>query len=315
MSLNIFLTKVKFNFFLFFFVFCLFSSAFASDINASLSCSPNTAEVGDVVNLILEVSVPRGLGIDIDEDIKLEEDLEILNKKEPYSYEKDGKKIFVYQFEIVSWSVGEKVIGPIKINASSGATFNSSKTVLKINTVLDKDSKQIKDIKKNIDIKYPFYFWIVLFIAFLLFILFIIWLIQFIKVGNLNKKNANRNKTPEEIAEEALAKLSEIKLDNKENIKQYYTLLTEILKKYIEARYSVETMDQTTSELYKLLRDTDSLREHASDIKAVMSKCDMVKFACFIPDTFEEDLNDTKNIYKNIKYEEKEEEIKKEDKK
>lgn len=310
------LKKIKFNIIVYFLVlFVSFSSVFASDINALLSCSPNSAEVGDVVNLILEVSVPRGVGIDIDEDFKLEEDLEILNKKEPYSYEKDGKKIFVYQFEIVSWSVGKKVIGPIKINASSGATFNSSKTVLTINTVLDKDSKQIKDIKKNIDIKYPFYFWIVLLVAFLLFILLIIWLIQLIKVGNLNKKNVNRNKTPEEIAEEALAKLSEIKLDSKENIKQYYTLLTEILKKYIDARYSVETMDQTTSELYKLLRDTDSLREHASDIKAVMSKCDMVKFACFIPDSFEEDLNDTKNIYKNIKYEEKEEETKKEDKK
>ena len=313
MSLNIFLTKVKFNIFLFFFVFCLFLSAFASDINVQLSCSPNTAEVGDVVNLILEVSVPKGIGIDVDEDFKLDEDLEVLNKKEPYSYEKDGKKVFVYQFEIVSWTVGKKVIGPIKINASSGVTFNSSKTELTINTVLDKDSKQIKDIKKNINITYPFYFWIVIFIFIFLFALLIVYLFNFIKSGALNTKYAERNKTPEEIAEEALAKLSEIKLDNKENIKQYYTLLTEILKKYIEARYSLETMDQTTSELYKLLRDTDSLREHASDIKAVMSKCDMVKFACFIPDSFEEDLNDTKNIYKNIKYEEKEEETKKEE--
>ena len=192
MSLNNFLKKIKFSFFLFLFAFCLFSSVFASDINALLSCSPDSAEVGDVVNLILEVSVPKGIGIDVDEDFKLEKDLEILNKKEPYSYEKNGKKVFVYQFEIVSWSVGKKVIGPIKINASSGATFNSSKTELTVNTVLDKDAKDIKDIKKNIVINYPFYFWIVLLVAFLLFILLIIWLIQLIKVGNLNKKNARK---------------------------------------------------------------------------------------------------------------------------
>lgn len=308
--------KIKFNIIVYFLVlFVSFSSAFASDINALLSCSPNTAEVGDVVNLILEISVPKGVGIDIDEDFKLEKDLEILNKKEPYSYEKDGKKVFVYQFEIVSWSVGKKVIGPIKITSSSGMSFNSSKAELTINTVLEKDSKEIKDIKNNIDIKYPFYFWVILIVGILLFVLLVIYLVKFIKVRALNKKNAERNKTPEEIAEESLAKLSEIKLDNSENIKQYYTILTDVLKRYIEARYSVETMDQTTSELYKLLRDKDSLKEHASDIKAVMSKCDMVKFACFIPDTFEEDLNDTKNIYKNIKYEEKEEEVKKEDEK
>jgi hypothetical protein len=307
--------KIKFNILLCFLFISLFSFAFASDINALLSCSPNTAEVGDVVNLILEVSVPKGVGIDVEEDFELEQDLEILNKKEPYSYEKDGKKVFVYQFEIVSWSVGKKVIGPIKINASSGMSFNSSKAELNVNTVLDKDSKDIKDIKNNIEIRYPFYFWVILFIGILLLVLSILWLINSIKNNVLNKKNSERNKTPEEIAEEALAKISEIKLDSKENIKQYYTLLTEILKRYIEARYSVETMDQTTTELYKLLRDKDSLKMHASDIKAIMSKCDMVKFACFIPDSFEEDLNDTKNIYKNIKYEEKEEEIKKEDKK
>ena len=310
------LKKIKFII-LFAFLLVSFSSAFASDINALLSCSPNTAEVGDVVNLILEVSVPKGIGIDIEEDFKLEKDLEILNKKEPYSYEKDGKKVFVYQFEIVSWSVGKKVIGPIKINSSSGTSFNSSKAELTVNTVLEKDSKEIKDIKNNIDIRYPFYFWIIFLVGILLFVFLIIYLIKLIKNRALNKKKDNRNKTPEEIAEEALAKLSEIKLDNSENIKQYYTVLTEVLKRYIEARYSVETMDQTTSELYRLLRDTDSLKEHASDIKAVMSRCDMVKFECFIPDTFEEDLNDTKNIYKNIKYEEKEneEEVKKEDKK
>lgn len=309
------LKKIKFNILVCFLFISLSSFAFASDINALLSCSPNTAEVGDVVNLILEVSVPKGVGIDVEEDFELEQDLEILNKKEPYSYDKDGKKVFVYQFEIVSWSVGKKVIGPIKINASSGMSFNSSKAELNVNSVLDKDAKDIKDIKNNIEIKYPFYFWIILFICILLFVLSILWMIKSITNNALNKKYAEKNKTPEEIAEESLAKLSEIKLDSKENIKQYYTLLTEILKRYIEARYSVETMDQTTSELYKLLRDKDNLKDHASDIKAIMSKCDMVKFACFIPDSFEEDLNDTKNIYKHIKYEEKEDEIKKEEKK
>ena len=136
-------------------------------------------------------------------------------------------------------------------------SFNSSKAELNVNSVLDKDAKDIKDIKNNIEIKYPFYFWIILFICILLFVLSILWMIKSITNNALNKKYAEKNKTPEEIAEESLAKLSEIKLDSKENIKQYYTLLTEILKRYIEARYSVETMDQTTSELYKLLRDKD----------------------------------------------------------
>ena len=171
------LKKIKFNILVCFLFISLSSFAFASDINALLSCSPNTAEVGDVVNLILEVSVPKGVGIDVEEDFELEQDLEILNKKEPYSYDKDGKKVFVYQFEIVSWSVGKKVIGPIKINASSGMSFNSSKAELNVNSVLDKDAKDIKDIKNNIEIKYPFYFWIILFICILLFVLSILWMI------------------------------------------------------------------------------------------------------------------------------------------
>ena len=87
------LKKIKFNILVCFLFISLSSFAFASDINALLSCSPNTAEVGDVVNLILEVSVPKGVGLDVEEDFELEQDLEILNKKEPYSYvKKMGKK-------------------------------------------------------------------------------------------------------------------------------------------------------------------------------------------------------------------------------
>lgn len=83
----------------------------------------------------------------------------------------------------------------------------------------------------------------------------------------------------------ALQRLDEIERMNlleKGEIKTYYTLVVDTLRKYIEKRYEVLAMDQTSDEiLWALRRGSVDI----GDIEPVLREADLVKFAKHRPET------------------------------
>ncbi len=88
-----------------------------------------------------------------------------------------------------------------------------------------------------------------------------------------------------EVALEALAKLKEDDLLGRGEFINYYLQLTEIAKGYLEGRFGVEALDQTTDEIRStLLRDPDKIKPlTAEDVVTFLERCDLVKFARFQP--------------------------------
>lgn len=86
------------------------------------------------------------------------------------------------------------------------------------------------------------------------------------------------------IALRELEKLEAEKLWQKNHVKQYHTRLTEILRVYIEGRFEVHAMEQTTDEIMENLRTIPviepSLREQ---VQIILSLADLVKFAKYKP--------------------------------
>src|SRR5690606_8174161 len=85
---------------------------------------------------------------------------------------------------------------------------------------------------------------------------------------------------PHELALEQLALLSAQKLWQNGKTKAYYSELTNILREYIEARFGVTAMEQTTEEIImamKRLPDFDT--EKINAIRRVLFLADLVKFA------------------------------------
>ncbi len=287
----------------------LFSGAvFSMERKAVLSCSPSSVEIGDSVNLILEVSVPDGETVTPDDSFDAS-DLEITGKKRPVYSSRNGVSTSVYQFEAIVWSVGKKSIGPVKVSLPSGAVIESNVVSLEVKSVLGENDAEINDIKKNADVALPPLFWILLLAGIALLAALVILVVRLVR--NRGGKGAvDVVLTPEEEAENALKRLSEGGLFEKGMVKEYYSALAEILKKYIDVRYDLSALDSTTAELYRLLRDDSGLKEHSLALKELLSKCDMVKFACFLPDTSKEDLEAAKDIYGKIRVAPEEEEKK-----
>lgn len=93
---------------------------------------------------------------------------------------------------------------------------------------------------------------------------------------------------PHVIAFRELEKLREEKLWQKGETKKYYSRLTEILRKYIEDRFGVDSLEMTTSEtLDALVKSGFKKDESYNKLKSVLNGADLVKFAKYRPEPTE----------------------------
>jgi hypothetical protein len=86
------------------------------------------------------------------------------------------------------------------------------------------------------------------------------------------------------IAFRELEKLKDEKLWEKGEIKKYYTKLTEILRQYLENRFSVFSLELTTAETLETLLKTGFKKDGSfKNLKTVLTGADLVKFAKYTP--------------------------------
>lgn len=106
-----------------------------------------------------------------------------------------------------------------------------------------------------------------------------------------------RNRTIEEVEvaeppipahELAYQRLRELELSNYiENgqIERYFTVLSQILREYIEKRFSVKAQEMTTQEfMAQALNSVAMNGDHQDLLRAFMYKADLVKYAQYVPD-------------------------------
>ena len=93
--------------------------------------------------------------------------------------------------------------------------------------------------------------------------------------------------------QKAMREIEQIKADKmvtSENQKEYYTKLTETLRKYIEERYGFNAMEMTSSEIIdRLMSDGD--QQSLDELRQLFTTADLVKFAKYSTMINENDAN------------------------
>jgi hypothetical protein len=88
------------------------------------------------------------------------------------------------------------------------------------------------------------------------------------------------------IALEELAALKEKRLWQQGLIKQYYSEVTEVIRRYLENRYRLAALEQTTDEIMEGLKRTNFVPEGVPpQVETMLRRADLVKFAKHQPDT------------------------------
>ncbi|MDE5571608.1 MAG: BatD family protein [Prevotella sp.] len=93
--------------------------------------------------------------------------------------------------------------------------------------------------------------------------------------------------------QKAMKEIEQIKADkmvSSENQKEYYTKLTDTLRKYIEERYGFSAMEMTSSEIIERLTASDD-QQSLDELRRLFMTADLVKFARYSTLINENDAN------------------------
>ena len=102
--------------------------------------------------------------------------------------------------------------------------------------------------------------------------------------------------TPHQQAMKEIEEIKEEKLELKrEDPKEYYTRLTEAIRKYIKERFYFNAMEMTSQEIIDRLTEMND-KEALADLSVLFRTADLVKFAKHAPELNENDANLVKAV-------------------
>ncbi|HAW09417.1 MAG TPA: hypothetical protein DCW42_09725 [Bacteroidetes bacterium] len=266
-------------------------SIFAQSIAPEAMLNQNEGLIGDQVNLNLSVKIPKNYTIEFPKIPDSLGKLLFINISKIDTTKQDDSLYLQQNITLTSFDTGTYEIPPFffilkKIEDTLTYPLSTNRLFLKYTSVAIDTAKPIKDIKPPFQVPASFwdYFW---------YIFIPILIIGICYFGYKYYKNHKKKpvlkpaydpKIPAHIqALNDLKQLDEQKLWQKGKFKEYHSELSEILRLYIERRYSFPALEETTSEILEeidLNISGDSLKQ---SLKKILELADLVKFAKYIP--------------------------------
>ena len=265
----------------------------AQEIRVSARLDSTQILIGDQVNVTLEVQKPAGIAVQFPETAEnLSEYIELL-KSAPIDTLIEGNVVRMTQNLLVtSFDSGEHRIPPFWFRIDLGDRIDSIATnelSLRVYTMEIDTTKGPTDIKMPYDAPLtlkevtPWILGIILVAAIIFFIFYYL---------SRRKRNLPLFTMPPKPKEPAhvialrdLDRIKDEKIWQKDKIKEYYSQVTDVLRNYIEDRYTIPAMEQTTDEIlasFGRQKDKPGVKT-LENLRQVLTLADLVKFAKYLP--------------------------------
>ena len=208
----------------------------------------------------------------------------------------NGMEVFTHKYRLTSFDGKLYYLPPFTVKVN-GKTFKSKGLALKVlevpvdTTKLDQFYGP-KDVQDN-----PFEWsdWSAVFwLSVLMLVVMIVAYWLYLRLRD-NKPIIASIKIVKKLLphQKALKEIEVIKAEKmvtSENQKEYYTKLTDTLRKYIEERYGFSAMEMTSSEIIDRLTETQD-RQALDELRMLFQTADLVKFAKYSTLINENDMN------------------------
>lgn len=262
----------------------------AQDIRVNAKLEQSSIALGDQTRLHLTVQLPAKMLIDfpvLSDTISSKVQVVEMGKTDTIADQNNpGLRTIRRQYTITSFDAGLHMIPAFVFHSKSG-DLSTQSLPLEVKAVQVDTTKAIYDIKEPLAVSYSFIDWLrdnwkwVLFpllAALLLGILLYYWI----------KKRKNR---PARILEAeplvpvhvlALDKLQALKskkLWEQGQVKLYYSELSDIVREYLENRYAINALEQTSEEIFTGLRKLNIPGQNMDRLRPLLVLADLVKFA------------------------------------
>ncbi len=202
-----------------------------------------------------------------------------------------GRITLQKNYTLTSFDSGTHLIPAFEFKAS-GRSYKSIPIPLIIRGLSVDTAKGIFDIKQPIYVTYTFWDWIKdnrwWIMGIVLIIILVIGIYLFVK-KRPRKVSPQLKVEPSLMAhQKAIHKLNDLqskKLWQQGQLKEYYYQISIILREYLDNRYDIQSIEQTTDEIFKSLRSISLSKEDNSQLKQILTLSDLVKFAKETPES------------------------------
>ncbi len=263
----------------------------------SSSVAADTMWIGDqtIYSIEIKKDVSTEIGLPQFKDNKLTDKIEIVEGPWVDTISREDRNVTLnVNYKITIFDAGEYVLQGFPIIVGEGekpdTMFARTVNHLFVKTFeIDTTKQEIFDIKANLDtpitwaeIKEFILSWKGMVVLGLMILVSIgIWFVIWMR----KRRNGESNKPKEPahiIALRAISALERKKVWESGKVKEYYSILTDIIRVYIENRYGVSTMELTTPEILNAVKELNSEKQYRI-LEEILSDADLVKFAKHIP--------------------------------
>lgn len=267
------------------------SSLSAQDISVKATMDSVAMIIGHQTKLKLELTKP--LGADIAFPMVLDtlvDKVEVISRSpiDTLAVSADRQHL-TQEFTIASFDSGFYYIPPfefeIQANSGGGSLFTDPLALkiytYKIDTIQGVfDIKPVQKIPLTFKEVWPYMMWSLIGLVIIAIGLLLYWRMK--NKGPVFVPKPEPSEPPYIIAFRELERIRAEKLWQKDKVKEYYTELTDTLRSYIEGRFQVLAMEQTSDEI---LRDIKGFidKEDYKKLKNTLELADLVKFAKMTP--------------------------------
>jgi hypothetical protein len=257
----------------------------------TVTLTPNQTElaVGDPVELTLAVTHPVGTQVIIPQLEKTWGPFEVWGQSQTTTIDNgNGTATTQQTITVTMFDLGtfETPTLPLTISDASGQVTEEAVAPisLTVNSVLAEGDTQLKDIRPQagMDVPFPWPLIATGLVALTVAVAGAWWLIHRLRKNGVLGRVVD-NRPPFQVAFDELDRIDRMGLPEKGQFKAHYTLVTDVLRQYIEKQFGVHAFDRTTAELKQSLQTSAMSPDNIRHFVDFFTGSDLVKFAKLVP--------------------------------
>ena len=282
---------MKKNYPLFLSFIFFFSSLVNAQTNYKLNVDVDTTKmrIGEQINYIIQLKADSIVKVIFPEkalfapfEILEESPIDTLRVKSHYLYTK--------KYALIQFDSGAFWLPPQKVSVNGFAKISDSILIQVANVPVDTLKQKLFDIKPIAQVEQNFDALIQSLIFGLLVVSILIGLIYGFFFAKKRRGDRIKKLPPFDRAIEELKVLESISPHGQEEYKNYYSRLTDVVRRYLEEETKITALESTTDELLlklEALKKNGKLElesQTIKDLKTVLQTADLVKFARSMPE-------------------------------
>jgi hypothetical protein len=269
------------------FFFCIMRGQTAPELNVAVDTTK--MRIGEQINYTLQIKADSTANVIFPEQA-LFAPFEILEESPIDTLRAQSQFLFTKKYALIQFDSGAYWLPPQKVSVDGFAKISDSLLIQVATVPVDTLKQKLFDIKPIVQVEQNFDALTQSLIFGLLVVLILIGLIYSFFFAKKRREQSRKKLPPFERAIEELKALESFTPSEQEEYKNYYSRLTDVVRRYLEEEAKITALESTTDELLlklEALKKSGKLeleRETIKNLKSVLQTADLVKFALSTPE-------------------------------